>query len=171
MHCFKKKKKKKKERQTPSSKISYWRQYQAIIKSFCVKMFHEETYSELFNNAEDRIASLSEAALVAFPTFESNTRDWRILAGGVLKCYSQENIGQNIVRSGIHDTVSTGNIVTEDIYWSKLEPATIRPVVYLIVCFSCGVTRLFIVPLTFWIFKETLFFFTFLKTKLSINFI
>ena len=38
-------------------------------------MLHEETYSELFNNAEDRRASLSEAALVAFPTFESNMRD------------------------------------------------------------------------------------------------
>lgn len=88
------------------------------MKNFCIKMFHEETYSELFNNAEDRRASLSEGALNAFPTFESKTRDWRILAGGIVKCFRQENIGQNIVRSGIHDIASTGNIVTEDIYWS-----------------------------------------------------
>ena len=108
-------------------------------------MFHEETYSELFNNAEDRITSPSEGALNAFPTFESKTRDWRILAGGILKCFRQENIGQNIVRSGIHDIASTGNIVTEDIYWSELEPAGIRPVVYLVVCFSCRVTGPFIV--------------------------
>ena len=40
-----------------------------------VEMFYEETYSELFNNAEDRRASLSEGALNAFPTFESKTRD------------------------------------------------------------------------------------------------
>jgi len=40
-----------------------------------IKMFYEETYSELFNNAEDRRASLSEGALNAFPTFGSKTRD------------------------------------------------------------------------------------------------
>ena len=40
-----------------------------------IKMFYEETYSELFNNAEDRRVSLSEGALNAFPTFESKTRD------------------------------------------------------------------------------------------------
>ena len=56
-------------------------------------------------------------------------------------------MGQNIVRSGIHDIASTGNIVTEDIYRSELEPARIRPVVYLVVCFSCRVTGPFIVTL------------------------
>ena len=40
-----------------------------------IKMFYEETYSELFNNAEDRRVSLSEGALNAFPSFESKTRD------------------------------------------------------------------------------------------------
>ena len=34
----------------------------------------------------------------------------------IVKCFRQENIGQNIVRSGIHDIASTGNIVTEEIY-------------------------------------------------------
>ena len=56
-------------------------------------------------------------------------------------------MGQNIVRSGIHDIASTGNIVTEDIYCSELEPARIRPVVYLVICFSCSVTGPFIVKL------------------------
>ena len=40
-----------------------------------IKMFYEETYSELINNDEDRRASLSEGALNAFPTFGSKTRD------------------------------------------------------------------------------------------------
>ena len=30
--------------------------------------------------------------------------------------FGRENMGQNIVRSGIHDIALTGNIVTEDIY-------------------------------------------------------
>ena len=85
---------------------------------------------------EEHLA-LSEGAVNAFPTFGSKTRDRRILARGILKCFSQENMGQNIVRSGIHDIASTGNIATEDIYSSELEPARIRPVVYLVVCFSC----------------------------------
>ena len=52
-----------------------------------IKMVYEETYSELINNDEDRRASLSEGALNAFPTFGSKTRDIRILAGGILKCF------------------------------------------------------------------------------------
>lgn len=37
-------------------------------------------------------------------------RDERILSGGILKWFSPENRGQNIVRSGIHDIVHTANL-------------------------------------------------------------
>ena len=68
--CIVSKKREKKERQMPSSKTIPFHN-----EGLLVKMFYEETYSELFNNAEDRRASLSEGALNAFPTFESKMRD------------------------------------------------------------------------------------------------
>ena len=40
-----------------SEESLYPRQYQAIMKNFCTKLFHEETYNKSFNNAEDRRAS------------------------------------------------------------------------------------------------------------------
>ena len=52
--------------------------------------------------------SAKDSILNAFTTFESKTCDWRILAGGILKSFSQENRGQNTVRSGIHDIACTG---------------------------------------------------------------
>ena len=53
-----------------------------------------------------------DSTLNAFTTFESKTCDWRILAGGILKSFSQENRGQNTVRSGIHDIACTGANLT-----------------------------------------------------------
>ena len=56
--------------------------------------------------------SAKDSILNAFTTFESKTCDWRILAGGILKSFSQENRGQNTVRSGIHDIACTGANLT-----------------------------------------------------------
>ena len=57
----------------------------------------------------------TDSALNAFTTFESKMHDWRILAGGILKCLSQENRGQNTVKSSIYDIACAGNIVSGDI--------------------------------------------------------
>ena len=96
--------------------------------------------------------------------------DWRILIGGISKPFSQENREQNTVRSSIHATACTGNNNNNNNYcqWtqfqskaSKLELTRIEQVVYLIENFS-QTHRTFqfyvdctLIPLTFWIFKET----------------
>ena len=84
----KKKKRKKKKRATNAFIEDFLlKTMPGNNEELLIKMFYEETYSELINNDEDRRASLSEGALNAFPTFGSKTRDWRILAGGILKCF------------------------------------------------------------------------------------
>ena len=71
------------------------------------------------NNNGTKHLKLKDVALNAFMTFESKMRDWAILAGRILKCFSQENMGQNTVWSGIHDIACTGNIVSGDVILFK----------------------------------------------------
>jgi len=74
--CIVSKKKKKKKRATNAFIEDFLlKTIPGNDEELLIKMFYEETYSELFKNAEDRRASLSKGALNAFPTFESKTCD------------------------------------------------------------------------------------------------
>ena len=122
-------------------------------------MFYGETYSELINNDEDRRASLSEGALNAFPTFGSKTRDWRILAGGILKCFSQENMGQNIVRSGmtLHQQVILSLKTFIEANLNRVESGQLFIWLYVSIVESpdLSLLRWLHILLTFWIFNAT----------------